>query len=298
MVNEKGTKQGNIEKKKQKVEYLLKEIKRYGDERKVGNMALEVRQKIYETVVVPTLFANIETWSKISETEIKELEKMQSKLLRGMYELPQCTPYWGILAETGIWPVECKIEYKKIMLLQNILQADEKRLVKEIIEDQLRAPYGSCWAKSILEICGKYELEIDEVRSWNKRTLKKEIKERINKYIDKKVEELKQGMKKLRFISPDNRNNYIKELSTRDATTIMKTRLNMLDLKANFRGKYNNERCDLCEKEEDNTEHLFKCEKLMKLLKHTQTVESLESPSKDLAEFIKSAMLIKCCVRL
>ena len=40
----------------------------------------------------------------------------------------------------------------------------------------------------------------------------------------------------------------------------MKTRLNMLELKANFRGKYKNELCDLCEKEEDNTEHLFECE--------------------------------------
>ena len=78
----------------------------------VGGLALEVWQKIYETVVVPTLFANLETWSTISENERKKLENMQFRILRGMFELPQCTPYRGILAEAGIWPITHRIEYK------------------------------------------------------------------------------------------------------------------------------------------------------------------------------------------
>ena len=134
---EKGTKEQSMLKRNQKVDFLIREIKKFGDVNKVGELALEVRHKIYETVVVPTLFANIETWSQIKEKEMKELESMQYRIIRGMYELPQCTPYWGIIAESGIWPVSCKIEYKKLMIFQNILQSEEKRLIKEIIEDQL-----------------------------------------------------------------------------------------------------------------------------------------------------------------
>ena len=129
-----------MKKRNMKVDFFIKEIKKYGDVNKVGEIAIEVRLKIYEMVVVPTLYANIETWSHIKEAERNELEKIQGKILKGMFNLPQSTPYWGILAETGIWPIMCKIEYKKIMLFQNIIQSEEKRLIKEIVEDQIRAP--------------------------------------------------------------------------------------------------------------------------------------------------------------
>ena len=127
-----GNREMNLKKRNQKVEFFLKEILKYGDEGKVGELALEVRQKIYETVVIPNLFANIETWSKVEEKEFKELENMQYRILKGMFGLPQCTPYWGIIAESGIWPIKYKIEYKKLMLFQNIIQSDNKRLIKEI----------------------------------------------------------------------------------------------------------------------------------------------------------------------
>ena len=89
---------------------------------------------------------------------MKELEKMQYRFLRGMFELPQCTPYWGLIAETGIWPIQNRIEYKKVMAYQNVIQSDDKRLIKEIVEDQLEKPYGKCWTKSIQIICEKYKI--------------------------------------------------------------------------------------------------------------------------------------------
>ena len=120
---------------------------------KVGNMAIEVRLKIYETVVIPTLFANIETWSSITDTEMMELERIQYRMLKGMLAQPQCKPYWGLRAETGVWPVMNRIEYKKIMLFHNIVTSEDKRLIKEIVEDQVQNPYGKYWAKSIENIC-------------------------------------------------------------------------------------------------------------------------------------------------
>ena len=83
-----GSREMSFKKRNHKVEFVLREIKRYGDESKVGMLALEVRKKIYETVVVPTLFANVETWSTVNENERKELESMQYRILRGMFELP------------------------------------------------------------------------------------------------------------------------------------------------------------------------------------------------------------------
>ena len=184
------------------------------------------------------------------------------------------------------------------MLFQNIIQSDNKRLIKEIIEYQIRAPYGDCWVKGILEICHKFNFILDNIRTMNKIEFKKEVKKRINNHIEQELEEKKKVMKKLRFIDGVRNNQYLKDLRTQEALIILKTRVNMLDLKANFRGKYSNELCELCKSEEDSTEHLFSCRKLKELVKSEVSVENLRAPSKELSEYINQAMLIKNYVRL
>lgn len=106
-------------------------MSKYVNVNKVGNMALEVRKRIYETVAASTLFDNIDTWSNIMENELNTLEKMQYRILRGMYEQPQGTPSWGIMADSVIWSVAYRVEHKKIMLLHNMLNSEEKRLTRD-----------------------------------------------------------------------------------------------------------------------------------------------------------------------
>ena len=45
---------------------------------------------------------NLEMWTKLRKSDLECLERIQSKALKQMFNLPQGTPYWGILAETGI----------------------------------------------------------------------------------------------------------------------------------------------------------------------------------------------------
>ena len=291
--NEKGNNDLSIQKRKEKVDYMLHEILRYGDKEKVGNMALEVRIKIYETVVVPTLFANIETWGRVSEKDLKELERLQAKVLRGMFRQIATTPYWGLLAEVGIWPVENRIEYKKIMLFHNIVTSDEKRLARKLVEDQIRSPYNNCWGESIIDICRKYDIDVEQVKFYKKKALKKEIKEKIEKEINKSIESKKQEMSKLRFVDDKGRKEYITKLTTEAAIRIMKARLNMLDLRANYKGKHERWACQLCNMGEDSTEHLFECKGLERIRDVTITVESLTDPDERLSNFIKRAMQLK-----
>ena len=81
---------------------------------------------------------------------------------------------------------------------------------------------------------------------------------------------------------------------------IMKARLNMLDVKANFRGKYSDSICDLCQREEDTTEHIFDCKRLIRIKSIVGQISilCLSEPNKKSCEYIKQAMLIKSCVRL
>ena len=47
-----------------------------------------------------------------------------------------CTPYIGILMETGIWPIKEKIEYQTLMLYHNLINSDEERVAKLLVREQ------------------------------------------------------------------------------------------------------------------------------------------------------------------
>ena len=86
------------------------------------------RLKIYKCVIIPAIYYNIETWSRITKSEMKEIESMQAKIIKAICEQKQSTPYFGLLAEVGIWTVEQQLEYKQIMLLHNIITSKNYRL--------------------------------------------------------------------------------------------------------------------------------------------------------------------------
>ena len=91
---------------------------------------MSIRLKIYHTIVIPTLYHNVETWSKINKTEMNRLEEMQRKILRSICEQRITTPYIGLLAEIGIWPIEQVIEQRKLMLYHNIITSKGERTIK------------------------------------------------------------------------------------------------------------------------------------------------------------------------
>ena len=76
--------------------------------------------------------------------------------------------------------------------------------------------------------------------------------------------------------------------------TILKLRLNMLELKCNYKGEHkNNLACDLCKTGIDNTEHLFECIEIKKALK-VPKIDIIKDESIDeLTEFLRGVTKIK-----
>ena len=53
------------------------------------------RLKIYKTIVLPTIYYNVEAWSNISKSELRELEETQGAILRKICEQRKTTPILG-----------------------------------------------------------------------------------------------------------------------------------------------------------------------------------------------------------
>ena len=62
--------------------------------------------------------------------------------------------------------------------------------------------------------------------------------------------------------------NYLKanklNMSQELTQTIFKMRSRMTDVKTNFRGKYDNFECELCNEEDENQKHMIECRDIFK----------------------------------
>ena len=128
---ERGSNMTNIKNRGEKLQYMIQTMIQYSSIIIQGKDSVETRLLIMEAIIMPTILANSETWTNLTQGEIELLEKMQKKVLRKLLGMTKTAPYWGMLAETGSWPVENRIEYKKLMLYQHLLKAEDKRLEKE-----------------------------------------------------------------------------------------------------------------------------------------------------------------------
>ena len=60
--------------------------------------------------------------------EMEEMEMIQGKILWKIYNIPPSTPYWGLLIELGMKPIEYRIHSKRLMLHHNIINTKTKIL--------------------------------------------------------------------------------------------------------------------------------------------------------------------------
>ena len=102
----------------------------------VGSKFVNVRLELYEACIVHSLLYNVEGWNKQSKKELKKLEQQQANALCQLLELPRGTPYLGLLNELGMWKMEQRLEYRRVMLVQNIVKSDDRRLTKRVIIEQ------------------------------------------------------------------------------------------------------------------------------------------------------------------
>ena len=82
-----------------------------------------------------------------------------------------------------------------------------------------------------------YDLNIEELLKWSKQKCKEEVKERIQSGLQKRLDSLKDEKTKLRFIKTYGKKEYL-ESGFKSSVTLIKARLNMVEVKCNFKGNY------------------------------------------------------------
>ena len=262
-VNEKGNLSTHLEFLRGKARICMKELMRIGHEANVGKEALRVKLKLLVSTINVALVNDLEVWEGTTSREYEQLEKIQSECLKRILNLPVSTPYYGILMETGLWPLQNLVWYRKLMLYHSIVKSKEKRLAKIVWTQQHRYDMPNSFDYNIKKICKTLGLNCEPsfIGTLLKSTRKRSVKSSIVSYLQTKLHPMVQSMTKLRFIKEDPliRKYYIEYFPSHFACIIMYIRLNMCKAKENYRKKDIAAPCRLCQEVEETTEHMLMC---------------------------------------
>ena len=261
MVNEEGNMDDQLKFMETKLVIVVREGRKMCCQSKIGKFEVAAKKLVYQQLAVASVFFNIEVWTNFRKSDMQKMESIQGQLLKGLYGLPKSTPYWGLLYELDVIPIKYVITYKRLMLYHNIMNSDDKRVIKHIVREQEASEYEKCWFGNLKregENCGIIVNE-DLVRGKRKSKWKKEVKKKIEMAVKKEMEEKKKCSKKMRFLGRSGSDTYLNEVYNEDARLAMKIRLNMVDWIGGNYGK--DEGCPVCGGE-DTTEHVFSCGKM------------------------------------
>ena len=255
-MDERGTYQINTEKNKERVPVMIATVAAVGN-KQMGTMAVQTRLMLVNVVVMKSLLHNVEVIPKLSAGEIKELEKMQHHVLTKLMNIPRSTPYSGLLLETGMWTMEARVEYRKLMLYHNIKNSEDERVIKQIVKVQEQEVRESTWLADVVRIKKKYGIEKD-VQECLKSAWKKDVKQKIQERVEEEIQEKCNNMKKTRTIKDDplKMKQYLQDMTLSEASDILRMRLHMTKLPCNY-GKDANQ-CPLCGHQgKVDTKHYF-----------------------------------------
>ena len=145
MVNEEGNMDDQLKFMESKVAALVREGKKMCCKSKIGKFEMIAKKVVYERLAELAVFFNIEVWTNFRCSDVEKMETLQGKVLKGLYDLPKSTPYWGLLYELNIMPIMYRITYKRMMLYHNIINSDERREIKKVVQEQEASGYERCW---------------------------------------------------------------------------------------------------------------------------------------------------------
>ena len=99
---------------------------------------------------------------------MREIEEIQGKALKRIFQLPLSTTYIGVIMETEIWLAEQNIQHAIMMLYHNIKNNDDNRKVKQVVEKQEQNQFKNTFYQKVQKISKDLQIDISDATSTSK----------------------------------------------------------------------------------------------------------------------------------
>ena len=240
-------------------------------------VAIILRQAMFLSVML----LNTSTWLRLSQSDIKLMETSDEIQMRNFLSAPRSTPIVSIYLTFGAVPIRFQIKSRRVMFLHYLLRRDKSEMISRVLYAQIKNPVKGDWylvVKEDLDSLGLGHLTLEDMASKSKYTMKKLVREAMEKSAFQYLMEKKQGMSKLKDLKYDKLKfqSYLacSQMNNREKRLAFSLQTRMVNLSSNYGLKIN---CKVCKgpNTEDNQLHLFQqCTTLKQLCPELQNNDS------------------------
>ena len=136
----------NIEERSKKAKTSTKCITTIGKQEIMRKIEINATLKLHETLTIPILLHNCETWC-LSKTDELKLERIELWCLKRIFNLPRTTPSAAVRFVSGTLLTKVRIDSKQLIYLQRILKSGESSKLGHFLNVLDELQIG--WALSI-----------------------------------------------------------------------------------------------------------------------------------------------------
>ena len=219
--------------------------------------------------LVSSLLTNSEAWYNVTQADIDLLEGVDEMLLRRVLECPMSTPKEMLYLELGVLPLRYIIKMRRLNFLQYILKEDNNSLIYSFLKGQLEKPTKGDWGQSCQKNLAELEIEMgfEEIERTKLSRFRNLVRTRTAIEALNNLNKIKEKHSKVLHIVHKNIEieKYLtgNNLSAQEGKFLFALRTRMLELRANYKEKYLDINCPLCEESEDTQAHMLHCSDLI-----------------------------------
>ena len=253
---------------------IVNQILGYLNEISFGEYFFEMAVLFRQSMLLNSILCNTEVLYGLKKSHIETLESVDKFYWRKVFQCPVTTPTEVFFLETNTISIRHVIMARRIMYFWNILQMDNKELVKKVFIAQKLSPCKDDWIHQLREDLKECLINLSEndIKDMKKPTFRKLVNERIKdvsvKYLlSLKIKNNKEKSKSKNIWPSSEMKHYLRsnKLSTEEKRLLFSMRCRVNETKCNYRSKYeNNMNCSICSSNTEESElHLLKCEAIV-----------------------------------
>ena len=234
-------------------------------------------------MLVSSLLCNSEAWFNVTNAELELLESVDLMLLRSIMKAPKSTPKEMLFVELGILPLREIIRERRLNFVHYILNQEANSLIVKVFEKQVKNCTAKDWVNTVIDDLEKVGLNATfaEIKTTRKVKWKNMVKKSISEHAFSNLEKIKQSHSKVKELKHEKLNiqtyflpNKL-DISKEDIQNIFRMRCQVVNLKMNMKGIYDEYECKVCEEENETQEHIYECREIWKMRKK----EQIKNPS-------------------
>ena len=146
----------------------------------LGQYHFKVCVILRQAMLLSMMLQNAESWLRLTQADIKQLESTDEILLRKILSAPSSSPRCSLYLSLGCIPARFLIKAKRVMFLHYLLKRDRSETISQVFWAQVNQPVKGDWCLVVmedLEALGLGHLSLKDLEIISKYKMKRVVKE-------------------------------------------------------------------------------------------------------------------------